>query len=176
MISKIIQFFLWLFVWLLLSWPPEPKDLITGLLVSAFVLLMTIDIFSGLYEGEDRKISGAKGLLGGLQKFLWFLCYVAVFIWECVKANFDVAYRVICPDLPIKPGTVKVKINLKSDIGITFLANSLTLTPGNTSIDVDKTNGFIYVHRLYLGEDSGGFPARLAVVEKFEKILMKIFG
>jgi len=60
---------------------------------------------------------------------------------------------------------------LKSNIGLTFLANSITLTPGTTCIDVDKENGCIYVHWLFIKDDAG----RLRLVEKFEKILKRIF-
>lgn len=106
---------------------------------------------------------------------LWFFYYILVFVWECVKANIDVAYRVVHPALPIRPGTVKVRTSLRSDIGLTFLANSVTLTPGTTSIDIDKDNGILYVHRLYIADDGKDASAGLAVVEKFEKILKKIF-
>ncbi|MFA5085679.1 MAG: Na+/H+ antiporter subunit E, partial [Candidatus Omnitrophota bacterium] len=67
-------------------------------------------------------------------RYLWLVYYVVIFLWECLKANIDVAFRVIHPYLPIRPGTVKIKTSLRSDIGLTFLANSLTLTPGNTTI------------------------------------------
>jgi len=46
------------------------------------------------------------------------------------KANIHVAYIVIHPLLPIKPGIVKVKTKLKRDSALTMLANSITLTPG----------------------------------------------
>lgn len=102
----------------------------------------------------------------------WFICYVMIFLWECLKANIDVAYRVIHPGLPIRPGTIKIKTALKSDAGLTFLANSLTLTPGNTTVDVDKDAGVLYVHRLYIkDEDSESIPA----ANRFESILKRIF-
>ena len=94
-----------------------------------------------------------------------------VFIWECFKANIDVAYRVLHPKLPIRPGTVKVKVSLKSDIGLTFLANSVTLTPGTTTVDIDKPNGYLYVHCLSVKDGA----VRLPVVSRFENILKRIF-
>jgi len=74
--------------------------------------------------------------------------------------------------VPIRPGTIKIKTALRSDAGLTFLANSLTLTPGNTTIDVDRDAGVLYVHRLCLKDKhSGSIP----VAVKFEKILKRIF-
>jgi multicomponent Na+:H+ antiporter subunit E len=109
-----------------------------------------------------------------LKKAVFIVYYAAVFLWECIKANIDVAYRVLHPDLPIRPGTIAVKISLRSDIGLTLLANSVTLTPGTTSVDIDKTNGILYVHWIYV-KDRDAAGGRLPVVERFENILRKVF-
>ena len=173
MITKILLFILWLFIWLLLSWPPNLKQILIGAPVALFVTFMTIDTFVALaVKPEDKEKAAPVSLI---KKILWFVCYIAVFLWESLKANIDVAWRVIYPTLPIRPGTIKVKTDLKSDIGLTFLANSITLTPGNTTIDVDKENGYIYIHVLSLKEDYSAPEIRLAVVTKYERILKRIF-
>ncbi len=163
MIKRIALFLLWLFVWFLLSWPPDIKDVISGALVSSLVTFMTMDfMISGDAKGGKRR---------RIARFGWYVWYLFVFIWECLKANIDVAYRVMHPDIPISPGTIKVKIGLKSDIGLTFLANSITLTPGTTSVDIDKEAGFLYVHVLSLKPGQVG----VKVVDTFERILKRIF-
>ena len=97
-----------------------------------------------------------------------------IFAWECFKANIDVAYRVIHPDMPINPGIVKVKTSLKSETGLTFLANSITLTPGTLTVDIDKENGSLYVHWIDVkNKDVKGATEK--IVKKFEKILTEIF-
>jgi multicomponent Na+:H+ antiporter subunit E len=149
---------------MLLSWPPSPRDALTGIFVSAFVTLMT----------KDMLVYGRARIKNPL-KLLWFGYYVVVFVWECLKANIDVAYRVIHPDLSIRPGTLRVKTGLKSDAGLTFLANSITLTPGTTTVDVDRDRGYIYVHRLYIRKDFDCNCEKMPIVEKFENILKKIF-
>jgi len=164
MIRNIFIFFLWLCVWLLLSWPPKLESVLLGIPVSIFVLLMTSDMLA-------KKQSSPRSPL----RCLWFLYYAVLFIWECFKANFDVAYRVLHPALPIRPGTVKVKTSLKSDEGLTFLANSITLTPGTTTVDIDRQAGIIYVHWLYVKGDCPDGYADLKIVGKFENILKRIF-
>jgi multicomponent Na+:H+ antiporter subunit E len=171
MISKITLFILWLTVWILLTWPPEVGDIVTGVFVSLVICFMTLDTLKESYDRDYAPALKREGVAANLLRPFWFLWYVIVFVWECFKANIDVAYRVIHPDLPIRPGTLRVKVALKSDIGLTFLANSITLTPGTTSVDVDKDMGYLYVHMLYVKEDSG----RLAIVEKFENIIRRIF-
>jgi len=165
MISRILLFLLWFIVWLLLSWQPGVQHIIIGIPVALFVSFMTADFFAEKHSSLFRNPL----------RYLWFIYYIAVFIWECLKANVDVAYRVIHPDLPIRPGTIKVKTSLRSDAGLTFLANSVTLTPGTTSVDIDRDNGFIYIHWLYVKEDYDRSAMKLGVVEKFENILRKIF-
>ncbi len=173
MIYKIILFTLWLFVWSLLSWPPDKKQLLIGVLVALFMTFMTIDTFgSRASSGKEKRFN----VISAAVKVLWFACYFMVFLWECLKANIDVAWRVLHPTLPIRPGTIRVKTSLKSDEGLTFLANSITLTPGTTTVDVDKFKGYIYIHCLFLREaPEGDSEIRLPVVDKFERILKRIF-
>ena len=97
-----------------------------------------------------------------------------MFTWECLKANIDVAYRVIHPSSPIKPGIVKVKSSLTSDTALTFLANSITLTPGTLTVDIDKNQGFLYVHWINVWTEDME-EATKKIVYRFEKVLKKIF-
>ena len=158
---KFVIFVACLLTWLVLTWSLNIFSMIAGIAVSIFVAFMISDMFV-------KKIF-AKG-----KTVLWFLYYIPMFLWECVKANLDVAYRVIHPGLPINPGIVKVKTGLKSELGMTFLANSITLTPGTLSVDVDKENGYLYVHWIDV-KDKEIEPATRIVVEKFERILGRIF-
>jgi multicomponent Na+:H+ antiporter subunit E len=165
MIKKILIFLFWFLIWLLLSWPPKTHDMITGLIVSLAVSLMTVDLLTG----------GRKSSFKNPFRYLWFVYYAVLFLWECLKANIDVAYRVLHPDLPIRPGVIKMKTHLTSDTALTFLANSITLTPGTTTVDIDKNNGYIYVHWLYVKEGCDECHSSPAIVRKFEKILERIF-
>ena len=165
--SKIVLFILGLFVWLLLSWPADRQDffqhLLVGILVAGFVAFMTGDMFTRRPKHFIQ-----------IRRYLWFFYYLPMFIWECIKANIDVVIRVIRPDLPINPGIVKVKTSLKSDTGLTFLANSITLTPGTLSVDVDQERGFLYVHWLNVKDKDIEVATRL-IVHRFERILERIF-
>lgn len=161
--SRIILFFLALLVWLFLNWPPDWQHLLVGILVALFVSFLTGDMFvrrPHLFKDPVR--------------YFWFLYYIPKFIWECFKANIDVAIRVTHPSLLIRPGIVKVKTTLKSDTALTFLANSITLTPGTLSVDIDRDGGFLYVHWIYVKEKETEVATKL-IVRRFEKILKKIF-
>ena len=161
--SHIILFFLALLIWSFLTWPLDTQHLIVGILVSGFVSFMTGDMFvkrAYVFKHPSR--------------YFWFLYYIPLFIWECIKANIDVAYRVAHPDLPIKPGIVKVKTTLKSDTALTFLANSITLTPGTMCVDIDCENGFLYIHWIDV-KDKDIKIATEIIVKTFEDVLRRIF-
>ena len=89
-----------------------------------------------------------------------------------LKSNLDVAYRVFHPEIPIRPGIVKVKTTLKSEVARTFLANSITLTPGTLTVDCIEDN--LYVHWINIVSEDPEVETRL-IVDKFEKYLKKIF-
>jgi multicomponent Na+:H+ antiporter subunit E len=79
------------------------------------------------------------------RRFLRLLVYVpGPWFIELIKANLDVAYRVITGK--INPGIVKISPQLTTDLGITMLANSITLTPGTLSVDIDEDTNDLYVH------------------------------
>lgn len=74
------------------------------------------------------------------------LLYWPWLLWEIFKANIDVTKRVLGL-APISPTMVRIKATQKTDLGIVIFANSITLTPGTISIDVDE-DGYILVHAL----------------------------
>ncbi|MDD2752199.1 MAG: Na+/H+ antiporter subunit E [Candidatus Omnitrophica bacterium] len=161
---KIIIFILAFLLWLLLCWSVDFVHLLLGAVIASLVCFATSDIF--LNSPQVFKNPG---------RYLWFVYYLLLFTWECIKANIDGAWRVAHPDLPINPGIVKVKTNLKSEVGITFLANSLTLKPGTMTVDIDKTNGYLYIHWADVKSQDVDKATEL-IVRKFERVLMRIFS
>lgn len=77
---------------------------------------------------------------------VFLFVYLPVFIWQLLLANIDVAKRVLSPKLPLNPGFVAIKTDLKGDFAKLMLANSITLTPGTLSVDV--TGDTLYVHTV----------------------------
>ncbi len=105
-------------------------------------------------------------------RIFWMLWYFVVFLKALVVANFDVARRVISPSLPINPGIVKFKTQLKTNYSKMVLANSITLTPGTLSIDV--VGDTFYIHWIDV-QSTDPEQAFKDIAEPFEKILLKIF-
>ncbi|MBN1416282.1 MAG: Na+/H+ antiporter subunit E [Bacteroidales bacterium] len=157
----IILFIILLIVWIVLTF----KLTIPNLLVGIFAALVTTVIFGNHFVRDVRKFFQP-------QRYLWLLLFLLIFIWECLKANFDVAYRVLHPAMPIKPGIVKVKLSLKSDIAKTILANAITMTPG--TISVDLVDDILYVHWIYVSSFDPEIYSH-KVAGRFEKYIKRIF-
>ena len=149
-------------VYILLTWVPNIQELIVGAVIGIAIAFM----FTKVLSFEPKKFLNIK-------RYFYFIYYIPVFLYYLVKANIDVAYRVIHPKMPINPGIVKVKTNLKSDAAITALANSITLTPGTLSVDVTD-DGYMYIHWIDVKEKEIEKATEL-IVKKFEKILKEVF-
>ena len=72
--------------------------------------------------------------------------YIAWLGGEIVKSNWDVAKIVLSPSLPITPTMVWVPATQKSDVGKVIYANSITLTPGTVSVEIE--DDLILVHAI----------------------------
>ncbi|MBU1093937.1 MAG: Na+/H+ antiporter subunit E [Firmicutes bacterium] len=105
-----------------------------------------------------------------LVKFVFI--YLPVFIWKLILANFDVARRVLSPKIPLNPGIVKIPTALKGDFGKLTLANSITLTPGTLSIDIE--GDYLYVHTVDVKGHTEEENQKL-ISGPFENILGGIF-
>jgi len=148
-------------VWLMLTWRFNWQNLVVGGVVAICVGL----IFGNFFVSAPAKVFQFK-------RWFWFVVYLPVFFWEMAKANFDVAYRVLHPKMPIRPGIVKVKTNIKSEMGKTFLANSITLTPGTLTVDIKDQ--YLYIHWINV-KHKDLEKASNYIVGRFEKYLIKVF-
>jgi multicomponent Na+:H+ antiporter subunit E len=106
------------------------QELITGFAVSFIIALLYVKNYASADSFRFRPIA--------------FIIYLVTFIKALILANWDVAKRVIDPKLPINPGIVAIKTNLKEDYKKLMLANSITLTPGTITMDIRDDTYFIH--------------------------------
>ena len=136
------------------------EELVAGVIISVFTAGVARLIMG---KGENELIR--KPYLLFIRPFV-FLVYLVPWFISLTIANLDVAYRVITGK--IRPGIVRIKPDLKSDLGRTILANSITLTPGTLTVDVDRKSGDLFVHWINVKDTKteaekmkgvcGGFP------------------
>ncbi len=157
-------FAVWVFaflVWVAVTWTFDPASIVVGLLVSGILAVALRGI-----ELDEAP------LLLLPQRLFWALAYVPVLFWYVVQANLDVAYRVLHPALPIRPGIVKARTSLASPAGRVLLANSITLTPGTLSVDL--VDDVLYVHRINVPEEDPDGDTERSMA-RFEGFIRRIF-
>ena len=128
-----------LFVLLFLSWlllSGNYKGLLLGFGVLSCLLVVAICRRMKIIDPEGHPSHLIPGLLR----------YIPWLLWAIVKANMDVARRIVHPRLPIAPRVIRVAASQKTHLGQVMYANSITLTPGTVSIETDE--GTIAVHAL----------------------------
>ena len=148
-------------IWFLLTWPPALVDLVVGL----FFAILVATLLSELYPEQPSAVFDPR-------RWFWAVLYLPYFFYYCVKANLDVAYRVLHVDMPIRPGIVRVPTTLTSDWAKTFLAASITLTPGTLVVDIDGQD--LYVHWINVPKKDRENQAR-QIASVFEPLLRRIF-
>jgi multicomponent Na+:H+ antiporter subunit E len=161
-----LKSFLWLFfilliVWLLLTATFHYQEFWIGVVAALLIALFTNEFYLRL---------GFPPITP--KRFVYFIWYILILFFEIIKANFDVALRVIRPSLPINPGVVIIQTKLKSDIAKTVLANSITLTPGTFTLDIQEDKLLIH----WIDVKATDIEQTTSVIgEKFEKYLRVIF-
>jgi multicomponent Na+:H+ antiporter subunit E len=148
MISFVVTTIFCFIIYLLLTtgsgdlWLWSIEEIIIGIILSILTAIVSRKIF---IKKSYRMANPVRWL-----KFLGYL--FGPFFVSLAKANFDVAYRVITGK--IRPGIVKISPDLKTDLGITMLANSITLTPGTLTVDIDEDKNDLYIHWINVKDEA----------------------
>ena len=120
--------------WLVLSGHFTPILLIIGAVSSVAVVALASRM--AVIDREGHPIY----LLG---RAMWYWPWLT---WQIVKTGLGVSRIIVSPSLPISPTLINVKASQKSAVGIVTYANSITLTPGTISVEVEDDE--ITVHAI----------------------------
>lgn len=143
-------------IWVLATGTLTEENFIFGLIIG-FAILGIIT-----YKKEERKYFTV------IPKFFAFIAFV---LWEITKANFQSARESFYSKSRLEPAIVKVPLDAKTDLEISFLANLISLTPGTLIMDVSDDKKVIYVHVMHL-LDKEEFIKETK--QKFEKPLLEL--
>lgn len=145
-------------VWLLLNNSMSPGHIV----LAAFFAITIPFIVTGMRD-EHPKI---------LKPWL-AIRYILMVIWDILVANFEVALLIIGPLKKLKPSFVAIPIDITSDLGITILASTVSLTPGTVSAEVSKDRTWLYIHALHLDDEAELIEL---IKSRYEKPIKEIFG
>lgn len=136
-IGQFVVLFGWAFgFYLLIGGSLSAFDLATGALSGLVVAAL-------LWRVSLRGIANPRRTIG---RFARLAMYVPMLLWMIAKANVEIAAVVLHPDLPIDPEVVEFDAAVWSELPVATLANSITLTPGTLTVDVEQRH--FTVHTL----------------------------
>jgi multicomponent Na+:H+ antiporter subunit E len=121
--------------WFAMSGMTEPLILVFGGI--SVVLSLALALRLNVIDGESSPYF----------RFHAFLAYWAWLIVEIAKANWRVIRACLKADLDINPALVRVKTVCRSNLAKTTFANSITLTPGTVTVEIEGDR--MLVHALY---------------------------
>lgn len=151
--QKVLLTFFSLFLFWMMLTGTGMEEMMFGLAVSALVALIS--------SRELIKLSVAPKL--NPRRWVFFLVFAAVFIMEEVHSHLDVAHKIISGCAETEIFTLKTRI--KNPAALTFLGNSITLTPG--TITLDAGNGSLTIYSLDIQSER--------TTERFKGIWERIF-
>jgi multicomponent Na+:H+ antiporter subunit E len=166
-VSRAVSLFVTLFVfWLLLSQryhlfgPHASTDIyLTACGALCCLLVLAYSRRHGILDEEGHPLHLA---VRGWKYIPWLF-------WQIVLSNWDVMKRVWHPRRPIDPCLVRIPYSTRTDLGTVIYANSITLTPGTVTVEVDTEKKELLVHCLTraAGEDlqKGGMEQKVRELE-----------
>ncbi|MCK9275125.1 MAG: Na+/H+ antiporter subunit E [Syntrophales bacterium] len=134
-LNFVATFAILIIFWAVLSGKFDAFHMTLGILCSLVIAWLSHDLlFANVRIGDIRVI---------VQRFL---IYIPWHLYQIFLSNFHVAYLALSPRMPIQPEIIRFKTKLESDISWVAFANSITLTPGTVTVDIEG-NEFV-VHAL----------------------------
>ncbi len=133
-----------LVVMLLVFWVVLTESLSLAEVTLGLVTAIVIALGVSRLVGEEE----VRPLLVTPRQAARFLLYVPYLVKEIVAANIQVAETVLDPRLPIDPIIIECHYPLAHDVSVVGLANSITLTPGTLTVDVDRDTDTFRIHCL----------------------------
>jgi multicomponent Na+:H+ antiporter subunit E len=133
-----------LFVLLSLFWL-----LLSGRIGLQYAIFMLSTVGLVLYMNPERPFartdpSRDRGISGLLMGAAYLVRYLGWLLWNVATANVDVARRILDPRLPIRPQLFVFRTQLQDEVARVLVANSITLTPGTVTIDLDGDSYLVH--------------------------------
>jgi len=136
-------------LWLLMSGIYNP--LIIGLgVASSVIAVITMRRMDNAADAQRMQIHLKP--IATLRYWAWLMIEIA-------KSNWMVTKIILSPDMQMNRHLFKVPYTQKTDLGQTIFANSITLTPGTISVEVE--DGTFWVHAVSYASDTMGALAEM---------------
>jgi multicomponent K+:H+ antiporter subunit E len=152
----VLSLMLW-FIWLLLN-----NTVAAGHMLLGFIFAILVPLFTASFRPDKVCIRAPLTLLK----------YLATVMWDIVVANLIIAKLVLGRNDKLMPAFFRIELDIQTPLGISFLANTISLTPGTVSCDLTKDSRYLLVHALHTENPSEIIKQ---IKQRYEAPLMKVF-
>ena len=142
--------------WLLMSGIYTPLILFLGAISVIFVLYLTRRM-----DALDKDVFEFKLKRKHFSYWSWLAK-------EIFKANIDVSKVILSPKMNLSPRLVRVPLSQSNELATVIYANSITLTPGTVSVDIEGDEIIVHAltQELMDGLTEGDMDQRVNYLEK----------
>ena len=142
--------------WILLSASFEWIHLVLGLICSFAVAWAN---------------SGHSPFVPKFRLWLRILLYLPWLFYKIVQSSLQLTKLILHPALPIAPQLISVETKLRHHAAVVLLGNSITLTPGTITAEVDRNKLVVHAMDKALAEDitTKQIESKIADIFKDEK-------
>ncbi len=154
-----------LVIWLVLVWGALWSDFSPGNLIFGAIIAVVI---TQLFYLPPVELSGRFNVLHGL-------AFVGIFLWQLVKASFEVHYLASVRGPRIKNSVLAVQLRSSSDLLVTTAGHVVSLIPGSLVVEVDRSTSTLYLHCLNVGSTEEADNVRHRV-RRLEIKIIKAMG
>jgi len=159
---RLISFTLLMIAWIIFSGVLDAYHIGLGVISCALVAWLSTDLVFRQKELrlKDRLAEGGR-----------FLVYSLWLFWEIVLANWHVLKLALFRDeSEIAPKIIRFKTSLKTEFARYVFANSITLTPGTVTVDIDGDEFVVHAIDETLAQSlPGEMEQRVAAVFREEE-------
>ncbi len=149
-------------MWLVISQDTSSVSLVLGALFAVVAAAFCNHVFFAKEQLHRSDLYFRVDLL---------LLFVLLVIVESYLSSFDLIYRMISGRY--RPGIVRIRTRLRSQIGRSVLANTISLVPGTLSLWLEDQR--IYVH-CFDKKTHHSRKAQKLITSRIEALLARIFG
>ena len=137
--NTIIQAALLMIFWLLLSGHYDLMHITFGIFSLILVMLINYPLRRRLFAMEEERSATLS-----FSRLLRLSFYIPWLLVQIVVASVQVAFVVLHPKCPIDPALLRFKTSLRNVSSKVILANSITLTPGTITLQIEEDEFLVH--------------------------------
>lgn len=116
--------------WLVMSGKFDVIHILMGVLCVGFVMAVNLQLRRHRYFDDDADVLDQM-------RISRLIIYLPWLLYQIIQSGIQVATVILHPNLPIEPRVMRFTVNLPNAQAKMILGNSITLTPGTLTIDIN---------------------------------------